>query len=226
MPLVAAAATHPITFSVTTGLPCISGTATDGSTVQLLWKDADGTRKARTSVIASPSGHWTFCSTRAGSIIEAGDRLNANDGTSARQLVVPQLTLFSNRVTDVFKGRGPAGQMVKLVCNFGNGFEPCTDTWRIRVNPQGQWSLRPGWNVSGHEAMFVFWKSAAGDRVQTDHLSTFVTVTIGTAGISGSTRSGSTAAVYLTNPNTGAIRGTAFGVGSPYDGQFIGEILQ
>jgi hypothetical protein len=223
LPAAAAAATHPITFSVTMGQQCINGTATDGSTVQLLWKSAAGSRKAFANVVASPTGHWSFCSPNMGTIVRTGDRITANDGTSTHQLVVPELTLFSNRDTDVFKGRGPAGQIIKLVCNFANGFEPCDDVWRIRVNSQGQWSLRPGWEISGEQAMFVYWRSTAGDKVQADHLSTFVTVTIGLAGISGSTRSGSTAAIYLVNPTTEAIRGTAFGVGSPYDGQFTGR---
>lgn len=220
-----AAATHPITFELYMGENCIEGRASDDATVQLLWKDVDGTRKARTSVVASPLGYWTFCSSRVGVEVETGDRISANDGTSTHLLVVPELTLFQNRITDQYRGRGPAGQIVRLICGLTNGFEPCQQVWRIRVNAQGQWSLGIGHDVVGMENMGLRWKSPAGDKVNVWNTAPFVVVTIGQAAISGAARSEAAVTVVLMKANTVDIRGTAHATGDLGSGLFRSRFL-
>ncbi len=199
MLLPGSAAADPISyaFNVKIGTNCIQGTAAADATVHVVWKDSHGSRKDRWDVGASSSGDWFYCSAKAGVIVETGDRLTENDGMFSHSFVVPELTLFQNRTDDVYKGRGPAGDMVRLICGLSNGFEPCTQASNLRVNPNGQWGYNPHWDVRGDEQMSLSWKSADGDKVLVSNVSPFVAVTIGRATANGSTRSGSEAQVAL-----------------------------
>jgi hypothetical protein len=215
-----AAASHPITFSVKVGEKCVSGTASDGALVHFVWNDADGTRKARTDLVASSSGDWTFCSTKGWVLTEIGDRMTARDGTSTHEFVVPELTLYQNRVKDLFKGTGPAGHYIRLICGLSDGFESCQEVWQVKVNSEGKWSLKPGWDVPGGGTMFVTWKDDDGDRTWVANVGPYVALTIGQAGIEGSARVGSPATVVLKDGNTLDVRGTAHATGGVYQGLF------
>ncbi|MEO6351049.1 MAG: hypothetical protein ABIP53_10400, partial [Candidatus Limnocylindrales bacterium] len=149
-----------------------------------------------------------------------GDRISANDGTSDRLFVVPELTLVINRVDDVFKGRGPANGYVKLFCGYTNGFEPCQQKWKIRVNAGGKWAYRPGWDVVGWQQMSVRWTSVNGDQVWANARGPFVDVTIGSAVVRGATRANAPATVALRRAGSNDVRATAVTNGNPLWGEF------
>lgn len=208
LPGVAAAATRPVTFSLYVGADCVSGRASDGATVQLIWKSGDGTRKANVAIHASSSGYWYYCS-YDGDTVAIGDRVRANDGTSGRFLVVPQLTLVIDRVDNVFKGRGPAGDYVRLFCGYTNGFEPCIQSWKLKVSSHGRWAYKPPWDVVGWQSMSVRWKSGEADEVWVGASGPYVDVTIGSAIVRGSTRANATATVVLRRAGSSDVAGTA-----------------
>lgn len=226
VPTIASAATRPITFFAFIGDECIQGNASDGAIVHVVWRDADGTLKANKTLTADGSndGYFSACGSGPDVVVEKGDRLRANDGTSTHSLVVPELTAQGNRVRDVYKGRGPAGQYVKLICAFSNGFEPCMQTWKIRVNAEGQWSFKPGWDVGAGETMLLQWKSAVGDAIITIATPAILTVRIGSAHLVGVTRDGAPAAIVLRRGPSFDIRATTNVASSPVDGEFTGKL--
>ena len=220
VPAVAGAHTPsvPIKFSVSIGDGCIYGTASDGASVTLSLKSAQGRLKERATVeAASESGYFEYCSSD-GDVVEIGDRIRANDGTSARLLVVPDLSLVINRVDDSFKGRAPAGDYVRLICHYG--WEPCGLSWRIKVNSQGMWGYKPqGFGVTGWQRMSLNWKSDAGDLVAISARGPHVDVTIGSAVVRGSTRANAIATVVLRRAGSNNVAATAVTRAGP-DGLF------
>ena len=219
-PAYAAAATRPIMLDVMMGEECIYGTASDGATLQLLWKSATGSRKAKTSVQASATDGWWRACSPAGDVVAIGDRITANDGTSSHVLVVPELTLVINRVDDRFKGRGPAGDYVRLICGYTNGFEPCQATWKLKVNSQGQWGLRPGWDLVGWQSMNLLWRSAGGDRVNIYMQGPYLDLTIGSAVVRGASRANAPVTVVLRRAGSNDVAATAVTKASSLGGAF------
>ena len=223
VPATAAAAVSPLRFNVYMGDGCIGGVASTASPgINLMWTGQDGSYKLDSAFLPNPDGTFSTCSFPPVTV-EAGDRIYADDGISTHELIVPQMTLFQNRVNDVYKGRGPAGQMVKLVCHLQSGFEPCMQTWKIRVNPQGMWSVNPHWNVLGRDNMLLQWKSAAGDFVRVWNTAPYLDITLGKAFVTGSGRAGSPVTVVLKNGSTLDVRGTAESTASNFDGRFGGR---
>ena len=220
LPAAAAAATVPITFDLQIGFYCVEGTSTPGSTVEMTWKDSDGNRKARRSLTATSGGQWQHCNAH-GNVVEIGDSIRVNDGTTSRLFVVPELTITINRVTDVIKGRGPANQYVRLLCEYTNGFEPCQTTWRIRVSSEGKWSFRNGWDFVGWQSMAMRWRSPENDFVWAGGIhGPYVDATIGSAIVRGATRAGGIATVVLRRAGSGDVVGTAVTRADPR-GDFI-----
>jgi hypothetical protein len=226
MPASVSAATRPITISVVKGDHCLYGRASDDAVLQITWKDANGNRKLRVNDDADGSGHWDYCSTQNNVKVETGDWISAKDVATGEThlLIVPTLTAFGNRVRDVYKGFGPAGNYIKLICAFSNGFEPCQQTWRVRVSNEGKWSLRPGWDVGAGETIAAQWKSAAGDFVRAIATPPILTVRIGSPRVVGETRSGSALTVVLKRGPALDVRATANLHSSPFDGAFAGPL--
>ena len=223
VPGAVAAATRPVTYDVYIGDSCVSGHASDESTVELVWRAANGTRKARASLEASGfGGYWLYCS-NDGDIVTIGDSFFAHDGNSSHSLVVPRLTLVIDRVDDVFKGRGPAGEYVKLICGYTNGFEPCTASWRIRTNANGKWSYKPGWRVDGWQWMYLLWKSQDGDKVNVSTQGPYLDVTIGSPIVRGASRANGPVTVVLRRAGSGEVAGTAVTTAGPMGGKFVAK---
>jgi len=223
-PALASAAYAPLTLNVYIGDNCIRGRAADHASVNVVLRDSGGTLKSSQTVTAAANGSFTACSNSQ--IVEIADQIHVNDGIhDARDVTVPELTLYQNRDTNVYKGRGPAGQYVTLICGLSNGFEPCSATWKLKVNAQGQWGYKPGWDVRGDEDMGLRWKDVDGDVFNVWNTSPFVSVTIGQAAVTGAARAGSSATVVLMKGNTLDVRGTAYPVGAPGYGTFKSKFL-
>jgi hypothetical protein len=223
VPASVAAATRPITFSVYIGDACVEGRAADGGMFDFAWERADGSLKRAALAQANPEGYFRLCSS-PGVVVEAGDRIMTHDGYVFHELTVPNLTLTQNRVKNLYKGRGPAGQYVRLVCDHGNGFEPCIWSAKIKVNSEGQWGIKPGWNIGANEGMFVTWKSAMGDFVRVRNYSPSLTVRIGSAFVRGTTSNGRPATVALRRGPSFDVRGSLATKSAPLDGRFSGSL--
>ena len=223
VPGVAAAATRPITFTIFMGDSCVRGRASDNGMFDFAWLNANGGTKYAALVQAGPDGRFSICPPQA-RIVEAGDRLMTHDGSALHELVVPGLTGFGNRVRDIYKGRGPANQYIKLICSFSGGFEPCQETWRVRVNSEGKWSLKPGWDVGPAETLVVQWKSPSGDFVRTYATPAILTVRIGSARVVGTTRTGGHPTVVLKRGPALDVKAMANPTASPLNGDFTGQL--
>jgi hypothetical protein len=196
LPASVAAATRPIKFHVQIGDHCIYGSASDAPGVNLLWQAQDGRVKLDIAFIPNPGGSFSLCYT-PDEVIEVGDRIYADDGHSVHELIIPELTLVIDRVNDRFKGRAPAGDYVRLVCGYVNGFEPCRASWKIKASAHGRWGWNPPFDVTGWQEMWLNWKSDGGDGVTIDARGPHVDVTIGNAIVRGSTRPGALVTLLL-----------------------------
>jgi len=223
LPGFVAAGSDAITFNLVIGSSCIHGRSAGNAQLNLIWKDAAGHRKAKTSVPSSSTGFWSYCS-NDGDLVRIGDRVRVGDGTMSRLFVVPVLSLVIDRVDDNFKGRGPAGDYVRLYCEYVNGFEPCVLSWKLKVSSQGKWSFNPpNWfDVVGWQSMGVRWKSATGDFVWLSQHGPYVDVAIGSPVVRGATRANAIATVVLRRAGSNDVVATAVTRADP-DGDFTAK---
>ncbi len=226
LPMSAVAGPVAIKVDVTMGDRCINGTSPAGTSTRLIWKNAALNNK-KDVTFTPPDSNWEVCaSTASHKVIETGDQISVEVGPVTHLLTVPELTLRQNRVNDVYRGRGPAGDYVRLICGLSNGFEPCVQSWKLKVNSAGNWGYNPGWNVTGGDFMSVNWTSPAGDKVRRHNYAPYMVVTIERATVSGSVGSDSDAIVMLKNATTLGIRGLAEVSGSPLDGEFASRFTK
>jgi hypothetical protein len=222
VPALASAAVRPITFNAVIGDRCLRGFASDSATVKVVLRDSNGVKKSGKTFTARSDGSFTVCGLHAR--IAIGDTLHAEDGNSVHDFVIPLLTGFGNRDKDVYKGQGPAGDYVKLICAFGNGFEPCQATFKVHVNSEGKWSLKPGWDVQGGETFYVQWKSPAGDKANVIATPPYLIARIGTAQVRGETRSGSTPTIVLKRGPALDVVAMANPQADVFDGEYTGAL--
>ena len=154
---------------------------------------------------------------------EPFDTVWVNDGISANAITLPVLTLVQNRVDDIYRGRGPAGQYVRLVCDRPTGFNACDWNRTIKVNSQGKWSFGNYWDISGNKGMYLRWRRG-DDIISTTSVSPFLQLTIGSPKVSGATRNGASFAVVVKKANTVDMRGSASGIASTATGEFNGKL--
>ena len=222
-PAYAAAATRPITLKIFIGDQCLAGKASDNAFLAIDWRDGNGALKYSVSgVPADGNGNWEWCSQLPVHVV-SGDIIRVTDtgSSDSHLLIVPELTIYGNRVTDAYKGRAPGGSSIKLICWFSSGFEPCSETWRILVSNTGKWSFRPGWDVGAGETIIAQWKSPAGDFVRSYGTPAELSVRIGSARIAGVTRNGSHPTIVL---RRGQLMAMAHPDASPLDGVFTGKL--
>jgi len=221
LPISAVAAPGPMTIDVTLGTTCVRAKVPAGTpSARIVWKDAELNVKVDTVEEADADGNIGACV--GNDYVEIGDRVRVRVGSASHLLIVPELTLVQDRVNDHYRGRGPAGDYVRLICGLTNGFEPCVQSWKIKVNSAGNWGYNPGWDIFGGDFMSLNWTSSAGDKVRRLNYAPFVVVTIDKAAVSGSTQPGTSSDVLLMKAN-GAVRGGAAVTGGPIDGLFQGR---
>jgi hypothetical protein len=207
LPFPAAAATRPITFEGYLGLSGLFGNASDSSTVNLRWRDAQGNLKIEGQTMSNVGGGWFF---DTDVVLEPGDRLRAADGNSVRVFVVPELTAVANRVKNVFKGTAPVGTRIDLECTFPGEPVPdiACDRQRLRVNEFGRFWHYPGWNMSGGDGAEFRWRSDEGDRIYFGVQASQLVITLGRARVDGLGRQNATALVTLKDGATHDVLGS------------------
>ena len=81
---------------------CVMGYAPAANSLNLTWKSADGTVKARTELATqATSGYWNYCSD-TGATLVAGDVLKATVGQTTRKFVMPLVQIAIMQFTFVF----------------------------------------------------------------------------------------------------------------------------
>jgi hypothetical protein len=214
----ASAATSPLPMEIQMYDSCIAGNATDNSTLSFVWRTAGGALKASGSTLTDPSFGWEYCATDPGVWVEPGDRISLDDGTNARNYVVPNLTMAINRVTDKVTGTGPVGRSLR-VCPHGRfaDFERCHG---VRAAQDGTWSYKDSGDLDGFQ-VDVRWISPNDDSLQISAYAPFVAPMLGTPKFSGST--GVPRGIAHAELNSGA-KAAGFAVGDQY-GNFSGTFL-
>lgn len=215
---VTASAASSLLFWTYIGRDCvyIEGAPAD-SAIKFVWRDSTGEPKARTTLTATEWGTAEYCSSVFR--VSGGDILKAVTSLEKHRLVVPELSISVNRVTNRLKGTGPAGARLKIECQSADPFrhfEPCIWTSKVTVGSDGQWSRSLPFDIIGGADMIVSWRRN-NDRIGAWGTAPFVNVTLGRPGFNGMTRSGHIAHIDL----TGKATGTAFG--DPFNGAFAGQ---
>ena len=170
------AASRPTRFLVTVDGYCVQGLARDGATVKLDWRAAGGAIKAVETLTAdTDGGNWDFCSNDRR--VRPGDVIKATVNSVVHQLVIPNLTLRLDRVTNVVRGRAPAGTTVHLIQPFA------TD---VTANAKGKWSYSsPSTDFYGGVGGRFQWISAGNDTIDVRSISAQLIVWIGKARFDG-----------------------------------------
>jgi hypothetical protein len=215
-PGIAAAASRPITFTVFDGDWCLTGHASDGSTVSYRIRDAAGNLKDQGSVQASDNTGYFFsdcADSYPGWGLGPGDRITASDGHSTRKFVVPDLRIYVNRLTDTVRGTAPAGTslLLEYLWPAYPGWEIIGHEKTLTVDDEGLWLFRlpKGWDVDGGDGVSIEWSSPQGDSVFTGADAPYVTVTLGRSDFSGEAPEYSTASTKLMDPVTHAVLASA-----------------
>jgi hypothetical protein len=219
-PLAAQAATPPIRFTLSYGDDCISGTANSG-TVAVTWRSAGGALKAAGAI--PESGYWELCSSGSDpAYVEIGDKIKADDGTYARNYVVPELNVIADRVGDTFYGTGPAGRTITLWYPAGT-FADYGYTHYVRVGSDGHWSYTPNdiSDIIGGWFAELDWKSPNDDRLTDYTNAPAVALTLGKARFAGSTEGGRTVTLALRDANSNERLARATATTAPEFGDFF-----
>jgi len=195
-PGVVAAATPPTNIDGTMGSHCVGHHGgSPGATFKLVWRAGNGALVARTNATVDADGVWSVCA--SGHRLSAGDSLTTTSAAGTNELQVPVLTMAVNRVKGYLNGQGPAGAVLRLHCDFTNGFEPCVWHEGVRVGPNGYWAGNVPFDVSGGEPYDAVWRSDDDDRVTVLAQAPFVNVELGTANVSGALAPGATRTIFL-----------------------------
>jgi hypothetical protein len=215
VPAATLAATRPITFQLYMATSCIGGRASDNATLKVVWRNAAGIIKLKDTYFANSSGYWEACAMNPNTfeprLLKIGDRLKVTVGTTSRTFVVPTLTLNLDRVNNVFKGKAPAGTTVRL--NYATGlFSPYMESKNVVANSDGRWSYRKaGFGIRGGLYAYIRWHSAKNDRITIDGVAPYLTATLGSSRVTGTTKPKTTVKAKLFNATTMAQRATAAG---------------
>ncbi len=220
-PGLASAAPLPVSFDLYIGNPCVRVIGSEGKALQLIWRDAGGALKAQHTIRAGFS-YRSYCSTDPQIVVAVGDRIKVKHASKVHKLVVPNLAINLNRVTDRLKGFAPAGQRVRIECQSADPFrhfEPCIWQRNVTAGADGTWAVSVPFDFIGGAEMALLWTGSGGDEVRAWGTAPFVNVTLGRSGFSGATRPNRTASVDLDQK----AHGTA--VGDPFQGRFRGQFL-
>jgi hypothetical protein len=216
------AAAAPVVLEVNIGGHCVRISSDLDDQVQLVWKDADGNLKVSKSLVLG--GSFYYCNTHVR--VEIGDTIKVKANAFTHVLVVEQVSIRVNRITDRLRGTAPADSLVHLRCSSSGpfpGFEPCV--WRdlVRAASDGTWSVHPGFDILGDGTFHAFIKTNDGDKIWATGIAPFVTLTLGASHFDGAFRPNETALLTLSDPATMAVKASASDEGSPLDGAIHGR---
>ena len=215
------AAATPTTFNVYMGDSCVLGYAQPNASLHLLWKSGSGRLKADHVIAVLDYGYWSYCA-GARTVVQAGDRLKATIGRSTRTFVVPQLNAWTNRVTGVIRGTGPAGSTLKVGCGstWYPVFEPCINHKTVIVSATGKWSVR--WPSDGGDTHPVTWRDGVGDKVEVSATTPFITINLGRSTFEGSYIAGRIATVQVLDASMSVVKAFGSAVADALSGSYKG----
>ena len=213
MPAASLAAHPKIVFGLRLDDNCVEGGAPAASSLQLVWKGADGTFKARTTLATqATSGYWNYCSD-SGATLATGDLLKATVGQTTRRFVVPLVTATVDRVDDFFYGSAPAGTDVSLDYDRSGCCSDHSDQGQATADIDGHWQFVPEDQPSLDRYWIeLTWTSAKGDTIDAYSNAPSVSVTIGRSTVFGGAQAHQAVRLVLRDGMTGAKKAVATAV--------------
>ena len=155
-----AAAARPVQFYAQQGDGCLGGQAPNLAQLTILWKDASDELKGRATVKADDDGYWWTC---FDVMLEPGDTIKITKGTSSRTVTIPRITAVANRVTNIVRGRGPAGASLELGVWGDDDWTEAQET--VPGDGRYQHDFTGDFDLVGCNEVQVTWTSDAGDQV-------------------------------------------------------------
>jgi hypothetical protein len=141
------------------------------------------------------------------------DRIRATDGSVSREIVVPNLTITVNRVTDVVSGHAPASRSVTFTGCHYEAWLTCSDiSGGTTASANGAYSkdFTPTVDIRGEDFVEVEYSSPAGDTVTREGFAPKAVVRVGDSSVLGFANPGQSVSVRL--KRSGSVKGTATGV--------------
>lgn len=219
MPAASLAAQPKIVFGVDMDLAlrlgdnCVMGYAPPASSLDLVWKSASGTVKARTTLATQvTSGYWNFCSDTGATLVE-GDVLKATVGTTTRKFAMPLVTATVDRVNDFFYGSAPAGTDVYFYYDRSGCCSDFSEDGQATADADGYWQFVPedGDALDGYW-IELWWTSAKGDTAGAYSNAPSVSVTVDRSAVFGAAQAHQTVRLVLRDGTTGARKAVATAV--------------
>lgn len=160
-----ASAAPRFTFEARLGDPCLAGTGpADASLTVTLSRG--GTVRQTMLTDTETDGVWFGCFDAG--MVRVGDVIRATDGAVARWWTVPNLTIVTDRATDIASGKAPRGGIRWLYALSCAGFGSCgAYSTPIAVTGSGGWSvdLASHMDLRGGDDLQLEWLSASGDSL-------------------------------------------------------------
>ena len=168
-------------LAITRGDGCLYGNAAPSTTLHVTWKSKSGALKASVDVATVSSGFWSYCSDTA--FLAVGDTIKAADSLGSRTFTMPKITVFGDRVNDLFYGQAPANSTGYVSWQAGL----FADYWQgadVIASGDGTWSYQDPEEIGdliGGILALVTWETPQGDYVSAYGQAAYVTVTLGSS---------------------------------------------
>lgn len=205
---------------------CPAGTAPASKKVSVEWRSAENELKGKTNVRSDSDGNWYLdpCWNRG---VESGDVLKATVGTRVRTLIVPDLWISADRVTNIVGGDAPAGAALDLdVRVFAGWSSDSFKDYYATTSAAGDGTFSYDFtSVAKVRDAYIMatWTSAHGDTVQFDGGTSNIEVTRGSSAFDGRATPGALVTVQLLDSG---LQPRATGLASTNQfGEFSGTFL-
>ena len=172
-----ALADGPLNMELKLGSRCLSGHKPTDQPVKVKLLRRDG-RALETRQDASTEFAWSICF--RDHVPVAGNRIRLTNGTFERTVSVPDLTIALDRVTNVVRGRAPAGRTIDLAYAACDSEGLCVKASPIPVtaNSHGRYrtDLSGSIDIDGSDIVRAIYTNAHDDRFYREGRAPWMTI--------------------------------------------------
>ena len=205
---------------------CVVGVGPVSSTITLRHRTSTGVLKGKVILATDSSGEFEACFWE---LIEVGDQIAMTNGSVARTVTAPNLTmnLTNTRVADVVAGKGPANSQVQLEV-FSCQDYSCDSVagGAVATASTGAYTrdFTSAYDIRGRDSILLEWSNSFGDTFALLRVTPFIYGRFGSANVSGRGHPEKSVTVQLLKAN-GNVRGKFTDTGETYGG-FIDGFLR
>jgi hypothetical protein len=174
-----ALADGPLDLELRLGSRCLSGHKPTDQPVKVKLLRRDG-KALETRQDASTDFEWSICF--RDHVPVAGNRIRLTNGTFERTVSVPDLTLALDRVTNVVRGRAPAGRTIDLAYAACDSEGLCLKSPPVTVTANGHGRYRKDLSsasidIDGSDIVRAIYTNSGGDRFYREGRAPYMTIT-------------------------------------------------